>query len=138
MDAREYMEQVVVYDTKIRNKVDAIRALQEAATDTSAAPFDRAGGKTQLLGSKLEALVCKYVETERKLISDMEELYSNISERIETIEKLPTVEYDVLYMTYIQGKDLQEIADKYHRSYRWAQEKRRRALDDLQITLDRQ
>ena len=70
--------------------------------------------------------------------SEIAELWEKRKSIIATIQSLPLEEYNVLWELYVNREDrqLKELPDIFNRSYRWAKETKKRALEHLQIILD--
>ena len=132
MTAREYLEQIPIFDELIKSKVLRIGRLKHEAQGTSV-KLD--GERVQSSGSKqkMANTVVKYVYIEEVELKD---LYEQREEIINTIKQLPYREYDVLYKFYVLGYQLDEIAKRYHRSYSWVQKNHAKALKLLQKILD--
>ena len=108
MTAKEYLKQIKMIDTMLKNKAFEEKQLRE-------------------LGISAEQ-----VETERR------ELQSKRESIIRTIEKLPEAEYDVLHKIYVQYETLYEVAADRGISYSLATTIHGRALkrlDDIIITV---
>ena len=89
--------------------------------------------KVQSSGSnqKMADAINDYVDLENDT-NGIKELIEKRDEIIKNIEKLNTVEYDVLHKLYVQNMDLIEIAESYDKSYSWATSTHGRALKNLQ------
>ena len=131
MNAKEYLMQVKKLDRMIRNKSAELEMWHSIATGTGSKAD---GEKVQSSGSqqKMEDAVVKSVQVEWE-ISDLIDRKSQI---INTIEQLPTEEYDLLHRKYIQGFDLVDIAKIRGKSYSWATTVHGQALKHLQVFLD--
>ena len=135
MNAKGYLMQVKKLDRMIQNKKAELEMWHSIATGTGSKAD---GERVQSSGSqqKMEDAVVKSVQVEWE-ISDLIERKSQI---INTIEQLPTEEYDLLHQKYIQIKILDvllvAIAKKRGKSYSWATTVHGQALKHLQAILD--
>lgn len=97
------------------------------------------GERVQSSGSKskMADAIGKCVDMETEIDKLIDSLIDTKKDVIQTIEKLNSpIEYNVLHMRYIQFKDLQSIADHYHREYGWATTTHGRAIAAVQKILD--
>ena len=131
MNAKQYLQQVKKLDRMIQNKNAELEMWHSIATGTGSKAD---GERVQSSGSqqKMEDAVVKSVHVEWE-ISDLIERKSQI---INTIEQLPTEEYDLLHRKYIQYVDLVDIAKMRGKSYSWATTVHGLALKHLQVILD--
>ena len=136
MEAREYLGQLRRIKTLIRNKAETISELRAMAVNISAPFSENTKVQASGRGSKVEYLVCQYVDMEHELQNDIARLAQTQLEIVQTLEKLPNREYDFLHKYYFQGLTLQDIASIYDRSYSWATTTHYRALLHLQAVLD--
>lgn len=136
-EAQQYLEQVEMIDSIIKNKLIEQRQWMDIALGITA---NMGGERVQSSGSKskMADAVEKCVDIEREIDSLVDKLIDTKREVIQTIEQMNSpIEYNVLHMRYIQFKDLQSIADHYHKEYGWATTTHGRALKGVQDILDR-
>lgn len=76
--------------------------------------------------------VCEYVDLEREIKT----LKAERRKMMNTIERLPSVEYDLLYKIYVQDYSLKELAFHHKKSYDWVKKRKRNALKLLQELLN--
>lgn len=136
-EAQLYLEKVEMIDSIIKNKLIEQRQWKDVALGITA---NMGGERVQSSGSKskMADAVEKCVDIEREIDSLVDKLIDTKKEVIQTIEQLNSpIEYNVLHMRYIQFKDLQSIADHYHKEYGWATTTHGRALKSVQDILDR-
>ena len=137
MDAKSYLRQVEMLDTRIANKLIERQQWRDIALGITASV---GGERVQSSGSqqKMANAVVKCVDIEAEIDGLVDELISTKKKVIETIEKLdnPT-EYDILHKRYIQFIPLQEIADRCGREYTTITTTHGRALKKVQNIIDR-
>lgn len=136
MDAKEYLRQVEKLDLRIKNKLIEQQQWRDIALGITA---NMDGERVQSSGAKnkIENAVIKLVDMGAEIDSLVDNLIEIKKEVIQTIERLDSaVEYDLLHRRYIQGMDLQEIADHYGKEYGWATTTHGRALKNVQALLD--
>lgn len=135
MKAQEYLRQIEKLDTIIKNKLiekDQWKAVALGVT----ARMD--GERVQSSGSKsrMADALNRCVDVDREIDHLIDKMIAAKRDILETIEKLNTVEYDVLHMIYIQGRDFHDVACKRDKSYSWATSVHGRALKNVQRIID--
>ena len=135
MTAQEYMEQIEKYDRIIESRKLEIMDLRSRAslpvgfsTETKVQTSRRSDG--------MENLIINYIEKEEELQEAIIECWERRQEIIRTIEQLKTKEYGLLYCVYVERINLQEVADRFDRTYSWATTTKAKALKNLQEILD--
>ena len=131
MRAEEYLDQVKKLDAIIENKEEEYSRLIELASGMgNFSVSERVQSSRDLHRS--ENTIAKYIDLEREINS----LKKRRSEIIKTIERLPSVEYYIIYKIFVGDYTLKEIAYDYKRSYEWAKKKKRKALRLIQQMID--
>lgn len=136
VEAKEYLKQVEKLDLRIKNKLIEQQQWRDIALGITA---NMDGERVQSSGakSKMADAIEKCVDMEAEIDSLVDILIDTKKEVIQTIERLDSAtEYNLLHLRYIQGKDLQEIADQYGKEYGWATTTHGRALKNVQVILD--
>lgn len=131
-DAKLYLRQVEMLDTKIKNKLIEQQQWRDIAMGITA---NIGGERVQSTGSqqKMADAINKCIDMEAEINGLVDELIATKRDVIATIEKLDSpIEYDVLHKRYIQRYSLQEIADHYGKEYGWATTTHGRALKSVQ------
>lgn len=135
MNAKRYLQQVGKLNKLITNKIIEKEQWKSIATGTGTASDSE---RVQTSGSKqqMENAVCRYVDLEREIDECIDNYVDLRNEVIRTIEQLPATEYDVLHIIYIQEKELEDVADKYGKSYSWAASTHGMAVKQVQNILN--
>lgn len=135
MKAKEYLMQVSKADRMIQNKISEIDRWKSIALSTSVSANEN---RVQSSGSqqKMADAIARYVDIQKEIDAQIDALVDKRQEIIATIEMLPEAEYDILYMVYIQGTELNDLAVIRGKSYTWATTTHGRALSHLQKILD--
>lgn len=145
MDAKDYLQQISMYDELIANKRWELKQMRHAAEGmTSYAESVMINGelhameKVQSSGSlqPMADAVCGYVDMARTIEAELIEWEKKKQEIISTIQTLPKLEYKVLHMIYVRGMGLQDVATECNRSESWAKQKRGRAIKKVQKIID--
>ena len=134
---KDYLKQVGRLDIQIKNKLIEQQQWRDIALGITA---NMEGERVQSSGakSKMANAVERCVDMETEINSLIDKLIDTKKEVIQTIERLDSAtEYNVLHLLYIQGKDLQEVADHYGKEYGWATTVHGRALKNVQSLLER-
>lgn len=134
--ASQYLGQIRKLDLLVKNKMIEKQQWKEIAMGVSA---NMGGERVQSSGShqKMANAVDRYIDIEREIDAAIDELVDKRREIIEVIEQLSAVEYDVLHKLYVQGKDLQAVADDFEKSYGWAATVKGRALQSVNKILEK-
>ena len=120
MNAKEYLQQILDIDEDIQNKVAERDSWKQIlygnATSITAA---MGGERVQSSGNKqtMTAAVDKYIDIERQINDQIDMLIEKKKEIICMIERLPFKHRDLLHKIYVQGYELQKIADMKGKSY---------------------
>lgn len=135
MKAKEYLLQIRKLDFLINNKQAEIDHWKEVACGTGTWSE---GERVQSSGNKqkMASAVDRYVDLQAEITADIDRFIDLKQEVIRTIEVLPAMEYDILHKMYVQGQTLDEVAEHYDKSRRWADSVHGRALASLQRVLD--
>jgi DNA-directed RNA polymerase specialized sigma subunit len=133
--AKEYLSQIEKINMMIKNKDAEIGKWKELADNTSA-PVLGDKVKTSGAADTMATAVINYVDIEKELIQQKQDLINKHNEIVRTIEQLPAQEYDVLHMLYVQLMPLDEVAELKHRSYSWVATIHGRALSNVQRLLN--
>lgn len=137
MTAEKYLEQIKGIDAIIINKLKDHRRFIELATGIGGFSDGERVKSSPNLQRGADSIGA-YIDIEREIA----ELKRKRESIIKTIEKLPPVEYKILYMLYVEynedGEDytFKELAYKFKKSYDFIKKRKRRALRILQTILD--
>lgn len=133
--ADQYLKQVQKLDTLVKNKLIEKRQWYEIATGISP---NMSGDRVQSSGSqqKMADAMNRYIDIEREIDAAIDALVDAKREVLAVIEQLPATQYDVLHKIYVQGKDLQSVAEDYDQSKSWASTIKGRALQQANKILD--
>lgn len=131
MTAEEYLQRIKTIDLIIINKRNERQYWVEIADSLGEFSTSERVQASRNLHKKQEA-INNYIDIDRKI----EALQKEREGIIKTIERLPPIDYDVIYKIYVRGCTLKEIAYSYKMSYSWAKNARTKALNRLQSILD--
>jgi DNA-directed RNA polymerase specialized sigma subunit len=136
MKAQEYLRQLEIIETRIRNIQCDIQQLKELALSITPS---YEGERVQSSGSlqRTASTIDRWVDKELEMNSAIDSLVNLKLEIASTIEHLKKPkESGVLHMLYIQKKSFKEVAVAYDKSVSWATSVHGRALQSLQKELD--
>jgi DNA-directed RNA polymerase specialized sigma24 family protein len=131
MTAEQYLEQIQKIGFLILRKRDEIRQLKQIADGGggfSTSERVKSSGNPQ----RMAAAVDRYIDLEREI----EELKQKRRVILETLQRLPSDEYKVLYLLYVEGYLLKELPSEFDKSYSWVKLVKRSALERLQRIVD--
>lgn len=133
MQAERYLEQIKKLDAIISNK-RAERKRWESIADSM-------GGFS--VGDRVQAsrnlhrgsdAIAEYLDID----TEIKALTAKKKAILDTLQRLPCNEYNVLYKIYVEGKMLKELPSECYKSYEWCKKKKQRGLMLLQNILDEQ
>lgn len=131
MEAICYLERIKKIDSIIRNKLrDHARWVEVAEGLGGASDGERVQSSRNL--HRGADAIGNYIDIEAEIRS----LKRERQEIIETIERLPSAEYELVYRLYVQDYSMKEIAYQLGKSYEWVKMKKRRALQLVQALID--
>lgn len=131
MEAICYLERIKKIDSIIRNKLrDHARWVEVAEGLGGASDGERVQSSRNL--HRGADAIGNYIDIEAEIRS----LKRERQEIIETIERLPSAEYELVYRLYVQDYSMKEIAYQLGKSYEWVKVKKRRALQLVQALID--
>ena len=133
MRAETYLDRIKKIDAMIRNKLRDHERWVEAAEGLG---VDAVGERVQTSRNlhRGSDAIGNYIDIE----SEIRALKQERQEIIQTIEQLPSAEYEVIYMLYVHNYTMKEIAYHKRKSYDWVKAKKRNGLMLVQAVLDAQ
>lgn len=131
MTAERYLEQIKKIDAIIANKLKEYKRWVEVAEGLGGMSMGDKVKTTRNL-QQIPDAIGRYIDIEREIA----EYNRQRAAIIANIEKLPRIEYDLLYKLYVEGFSLKEIAYHFDRSYEWVKKTRQKALKRLQSIID--
>ena len=137
MKAKEYMNQVAVYQSAINSKKEEIATLRSLVQSTTAIST---GEKVLSSGTqdKMADAVVRIVDLMNELANDIlkyAELRAAVSKVILKVREPDLM--DVLYKRYCEFKPWEVIACEMNYTYRWVTKLNGKALTEVQKILDR-
>ena len=129
--AREYLEKIWHNERIIRNKQIERKYWMELAAGITAGM----GGDRVQSTKTTHPMENKVVEA-ALIDQEIDRLKKEIADIIETIQQLPTDEYDFLHKVYVQHLSLKAVQAESEKSYSWVTSTHNRALNSLQYILN--
>ena len=118
MDAREYLQQYISMQNRIKFKQSEIARIKDiACSPPSSAMCEQSGVRGSRKGDFISDTVAAYVKLEEELEQDIIKMMNVMHEICMTIELLKTTEYAVLHKIYIDGYSFGDVASMADRSY---------------------
>lgn len=136
MNAKQYLNKIRLYDTRINAKLNERQHLRELVTSITTslkADAGSSGGNQDKLGS----IVARMVDLEAEIDRDVDGLVSakkDISALLDEIENYD--QYDVLTKRYVQYKKWEQIACEMNMSYRNVCRVHGKALQTVTVLLE--
>lgn len=129
MNAKDYLKQVLLLEEKINQKQMQYKELLRTATLTEAVRYDKEKVQTSLTNDSMSNVVIRYIELQEEINHDIDNFIDIKNKVITEIQALSNAKFvNLLFMRYIQGKKLDEIATSLNYSYQYARELHSRAL----------
>lgn len=133
MNAETYLDRIKKIDSMIKNKLrDHARWVEMADGLGGAALGERVQSSRNL--HRGSDAIDTYIDIEREIAALKQERQTII----QTIELLPSDEYEVIYAIYVDVSSLKEIAYDKKKSYDWVKAKKKSGLELVQGLLDAQ
>ena len=137
MKAEEMLERVRSMDEGINKKLNRLAEIRSAAEKTTSGTMDgmpRAPGVSDKVGSGAQRLADLSAEIDR----DVDAFVAYKDKVCEILEKLPDLQYKVLFLYYIKYMNLVDIGNELHYTPQYLGDIRRTAVGRLQSILDNQ
>lgn len=133
MTAEQYLDQIKKLDAMIKNKLRDHARWVEVADGLGGASDGERVQSSRNLHRGADA-IGNYIDIEREISA----LKRERQEIINTIERLPSTEYDLIYKLYVEDYSMKELAYSKKKSYDWVKFKKKCALMLIQSMLDRE
>lgn len=138
MDAKHFLKQVEMLDTRIKNKLIEQQQWRDIALGITANMDGERVSSSGGSKSKMADAIDKCVDMESEIDGLIDALVDTKRKVIKTIEQLDSpTEYDILHKRYIQFIPLKEIAEISGRDYTTITTTHGRALKNVQNLIDR-
>ena len=138
MDAKHFLKQVEMLDTRIKNKLIEQQQWRDIALGITANMDGERVSSSGGSKSKMAGAIDKCVDMESEIDGLIDALVDTKRNVIKTIEQLDSpTEYDILHKRYIQFMPLKEIADIYKRNLGGVRKTHSRAIRNLQNILNK-
>ena len=136
MKVREYLENAVKIDQKIRDKWEQIQNLESMVTNMSASLSDMPGSGNRNI-HRLEDMIIKLTEQRDKLTKDMGELVNikiTVTNLIDSVDNWE--QHEVLNERYFHNLPWDKIAEKRNYSLRHVYRLRDEGIKTIEIRND--
>lgn len=130
MNAETYLDRIKKIDSMIKNKLRDYQRWVEQADGLGGAALGERVQSSRNLHRGSDSIIT-YIDLEREINA----LKKERQRIIETIEQLPSAEYEVIYMLYVDYYTLKEVAYHKGKSYKWAKDHKRLGLELVQSLL---
>ena len=131
MTAEQYLDRVKKIDLMIHNKQTELDRWESKANSLGGSNFGERVQSSRDL-HKGQNAIDNCIDLDREI----EALKQERKAIIETIEQLPSTEYDVIYKLYVQEYSMKEIAYHHGKSYDWMKQQKKNGLVRLQSMID--
>ncbi len=131
MEATRYLERIRKIDTMLVNRIEDYQRWIEVAEGLGGGAVGERVQTSRNLHRGADA-IGNYIDIEKEI----DRLKQERMDIIKTIERLPPLEYDLIYKLYVQDQTLKELAFRFKKSYEWVKVKKRQAMSLVQHMLD--
>ena len=135
MKAEDFLEQVDACESRIENKITDIQRLEALATNISSHLSEVKVSSTPN-PQRMQEVWTRLIEAQAELMDEVDRLIALKIEFVNILEKLPRIEYDVLYKIYISHYSVQQVAEMKNYTRQGIYDIKDRALEKLQKILD--
>lgn len=133
MTAEQYLNQIKKIDAIIINKLDEYKRWVDIAEGMGGFSV---GDKVQSSRNlqQIPNAIGRYVDIDKEI----EDLKKKRQAIIRTLERLPPIEYKILYDLFVKDEDcgLKELAYHFKKSYSWVKKRKNKGLMMVQDILD--
>ncbi len=128
LTAKQYLDQLIVIDTKINQKMEELADLMTAATSTGAIDYSKDRVQTSPQNAQ-ENRICKYVDLDAEINREIDE-FVDIKHRVtKEIQELNVDYYiKILFKVYVQYKTVKDAANEIGLSYQYVRDLHKKAL----------
>lgn len=129
LNAKQYLDQLRVIDTKINQKMEELADLMTAATSTGAIDYSKDRVQTSPQNAQ-ENRICKYVDLDAEINREIDE-FVDIKHRVtKEIQELNVDYYiKILFKVYVQYKTVKDAANEIGLSYQYVRDLHKKALE---------
>lgn len=127
MTVTTYLDQIKKLDAIIANRYEDYSRWVEVADGLGGASVGEMVQTSRNLHRGADA-IGNYIDIEREINA----LKAERQAIINTIERLPSAEYDLIYKLYVKDYTMKELAYHYGKSYEWVKQRKRNAFSLLQ------
>ncbi len=131
MTAERYLMQIETIDTKIAILKKEYARLVSMANSTGGFSVGERVQSSRNLQRGADT-IAEYIDVEREINA----LKTKKKAILDTLGKLPSKEYKILYRVYAEGAMIKELPSEFKKSYSWVLLMKRNALEHLQTILD--
>ncbi len=131
MTAEEYLDRIHKIDAMIENKLDDHHRWVGIATGIGGGNDGERVGTGRHL-DKIPNAVAHYCDIEQEI----SELRQERKDIIGTIERLPTIDYKIIYALYVNGLTIKEVSGKICQSCEFVKKHKKRALARIEAMIE--
>ncbi len=131
MNAVEYLNRINKIEAIIKNKT--VERQRWVEISRSCGEFS-IGERVQSSGNphKMTDAIATYMDIDKEI----DALRKEIKAIFKVIERLPTIEYDIIHKIHVQKLTISDVAELYDKSYSWVTTTKSNAIKHLQTILD--
>lgn len=132
MKPKEYLSRALHYKRRYQNALEDLEYIRSMATGLTAIRYDKDQVQTSPDSDQLANYMIRLERAERRALKASEEYFTAYEQIWDQVAQIgPQLYSDVLYLRYIKGKKLYEIADEMAYSYEFMRKIHGRALREF-------
>lgn len=136
MEAKNYFERLIYADQQINADLDELERLRSLMSSISAPDWSKGVPASGGTGSKVENIAVKFIDLERKITEEIDELVDLKDEARKLLQDIDPQQRVVLQEYYINRKSISAIASRLYINYRRVQEIKAKGLEAMQPVID--
>lgn len=128
LNAKQYLGQLKVIDTKINQKMEELSDLMTSATSSGAIDYSKDRVQTSPRNAQ-ENKICRYVDLDAEINREIDE-FVDIKHRVTKEIQALNVDYyiKILFKVYVQYKTVKDAANEMNLSYQYVRDLHKKAL----------
>lgn len=135
-NAKEYLQKIRLYDSRINNSLEELSALEDMVTRITPV-LREVSVSSSGSQDKLGDAVAKICDLKAQINRDIDTYIAMKREAVAKLKKVEKTEYyDILHKRYVEFQSLEQIAVSMNYTYRWIRRLHGRALQAFEKVMN--